>query len=84
MLMTKKRLTTAIKVVSDHGTTTDTKSILTSKRLWLRGGAPSRHLAGEKLLLNRLVRIRMLGGVGGVRSNADPIPMMVRTYSEIS
>ena len=24
---------------------------------------------------NRLVRIRMLGGVGGVRSNAAPIPM---------
>ena len=28
-----------------------------------------------KLVFNRLVRIRMLGGVGGVRGNRAPIPI---------
>ena len=56
-------------------------------RVGARGGLSHGSRTGESLRplehacsleANRLVRTRMLGGVGGVRSNAAPIPILVR------
>ena len=43
-----------------------------------------RQRAGLKLVLNRLVRTRMLGGVGGARCKPAPIPIVLLSRDRVS